>query len=767
MLDAFGNAKTLMSPNASRHIRYLELHFTERGRITGAKVLAFGLDKSRLNRLTTEERSYHIFYQILAGATTTERDNLNIEDMTDYALLASSGCYRLPSGPFSDDSIAMGELRIAMRSLGFKPKALSSIFTLIIAILELGNLQFVDGDQHDFAAYISNAPVLNHASRLLGVSPEELSQTLTNKTSYVRKELYTVLLNAEQSSAQRDSFVRDLYAILFAFVVETINHKLAPTAKDAPPASQILILDQPGFQSRAPTGAGLSGIAPLISANGQNSFDEFCINFSEELIHSYVQRHVFEDSIGYNSQIVADGIVLPSVATMDNSACVELLRGSQVDGKVQRKPGGLLGVFYKACSSFKSGKGSDQRNEDMLQDVATKFGVHASFVSSPSVGGAADRTLFGINHYAGQCSYDVSRFIEKDADLLDSAFVPLLRNSGEGFIAKLFSGPSLAAEKHHRDENIVVQAQVSSLPLRSATVISSFGAAAEEVPELDRQKTYPVTTQLNFALSTLLATLDHAHHWTLSCIRPNDSGSSNSFDKRRVKAQIRALLLPDMASRRSVEYVADYEVTDFCDRYVPTMQGSESERITQCARANGWKEGVDFALGHRMIWLSYNAWKSIEDPLRAHEKDVRKMMADGGMAEDDADSADGVVVDRDDNETDYTHGGGTAGEGADDSLLPRSAAGISPGAQYGQGGLATPTPQVAARGFGQQEQGWNSSQWDVKGSQHDDTPAYSASKSIFTRFGLVINFSYSRERIDYRACRQGSSQRRRRRSHYA
>ena len=65
VLDSFGNAKTLVNPNASRHGRYLELHFNERGRIQAAKVLTFGLDKSRLARLTFEERTYHVFYQFL------------------------------------------------------------------------------------------------------------------------------------------------------------------------------------------------------------------------------------------------------------------------------------------------------------------------------------------------------------------------------------------------------------------------------------------------------------------------------------------------------------------------------------------------------------------------------------------------------------------------------------------------------------------------------------------------------------------------------
>jgi chitin synthase len=121
VLDSFGNAKTLMDPNASRHGRYLEVHFNERGRISSAKVLTFGLNKTRLNRLTHEERTYNVFYQFLAGTTLAERDHFNLEDVSDYALLTSSGCYRLPSGPFSDDSTAMADLRVAMRTLDFKP----------------------------------------------------------------------------------------------------------------------------------------------------------------------------------------------------------------------------------------------------------------------------------------------------------------------------------------------------------------------------------------------------------------------------------------------------------------------------------------------------------------------------------------------------------------------------------------------------------------------------------------------------------------------
>ena len=700
-----------MNPNASRHGRYFELHFNNRGRVSGAKALTYGLDKSRLNRLSHEERTYHVFYQLLAGATPTERDLFDLEDPSEYALLASSGTYRLPSGPFSDDAIAMDQLREDMKALGFKPKHMTSIFSLLVAILLLSNLQFAEGDARDVPAYVTNMPVLDHIASLLGISSDDLAQTLTNKTSYVRKELYTVLMNADQSSSQRHHFARDLYAILFAFVVETANHRISPNLQDSLPNSQIILLDQPGFQSRGPSSSGsvmLGASAPLVHAYGQNGFDEFCINFADELLHSFVIRATFEDAVNYNGHITGDGVSLPSATTADNSACVELIRGAQLNERAHKKPGGILGILSKACSSYKSGKSGDKRDEDLLQDMTTRFGVHSSFDASPSVTGNRERNLFGINHYAGSCHYDATGFVEKDTDILDSAFVTLLRNSSDPFISKLFAGPSLAAEKHSKDESMIVQAQVSSKPLRHPSPVTSPNRAEadEEHPHLDPSKVYPVTTQLNFTLSEIIATLDRTRLWMVSCIRPNDSGSPNSFDKRRIKTQIRSLLLSNIIARRKVEYIVDFDHSDFCERYLPMTSGSIEERLWQCIRSNGWTEGADFALGHRMIWLAYSAWKTVEDGLRSLEKEVRKPSPE---ADDESNYPD--------DNTEYTHQepgfppqNAYYGQSEDNLLLNRVAADGTryrdPNTQYGQGGLLTPGLSVPQ--YKEDESGWGS-----------------------------------------------------------
>lgn len=626
LLESFGNAKTPVNPNASRHTRYTELHFNDRGRISAAKVIAFGLDKSRLTRLSHEERSYHVFYQLLAGATPMERDYMGLEGPSDYALLASSGCYHLPAGPFSDDGIAMDDLRDAFKTLGFKSKHVSSILSVLAAILLLGNLEFGEADAQDVSAYVLNVPVLQQAAKLLGVSPEELSDTLTCKTSYVRKELYTVLLNVQQSAVQRDQLVRDLYAIMFAFVVETANFKLAPASLNPTcSATRIVLLDQAGYQTRAASGS--SGPTPLISAH-QNGFDEFCINFTDEIVQSHIHRNIFDDSTGFNSRLIADGNSLPAIIAADNSACAELLRGSYITQKTSRKPGGLLGVVDKAVMSFKSGRAGDRRDDELLRDLGAKFGVHASFIAATD-----GRRSFGINHYAGPCSYDISNFVEKDADLLDPAFVTLLRSSTDVFVTKLVSGPSLSTEKHQSDEETIVQAQVSSRPLR---MLTPLGESADENPRLNPSKIYPVTTQLNQTLWNVLSNIENVPMWTITCIRPNDNGFSNSLDKRRVKGQIRALLLPAIVSRKQVEFVADFDQAEFCDRYRPTMRGSDAERIRQCAQSNGWREGIDFAIGNQRIWLSYPAWKMVEDVVRSEEKEQKKLAREDSQEDESA-----------------------------------------------------------------------------------------------------------------------------------
>ncbi|KAJ7708969.1 glycosyltransferase family 2 protein [Mycena rosella] len=658
LLDSFGNAKTQANPDASRHSKLLELHFNDRGRIAGAKCLLFGLDKSRLTKLDHEERTYHAFYQLLAGATTSERDQLQLEDPSEYALLASSGTYRLPSGPFSDDTTGMSDLRAALRTLSFKHTP--AVLSLLTAILTSSNITFIPADNNAVAANVAPAALqaLQSTARLLGISAEDLEVALTNRTSYVRKELYTVLLDEHQSQLQLTALTRDLYAILVSFLLESANRRVEPPSTGT---TVIALLDTPGF-------------AAPPAALGPASFDVFASNFADELVQGWISQTLFAD---------ADDVV-------GNEACVEMFRGvplgepAIIPGKKADKDArGVLGVLGRASMALKAGKGADRdRDEELLAELVGRFSSHASFEAlplPPSSGGVGTGNLsarpraFGIQHYVGSCSYDVRGFVAADADLLDAALVALLRGSSVPFVAKLFAGPSLAAEPHARDPNTVVQAQVSSRPLR----MPSLGGEAE-LRRLDPGKTYPAMAQLDGTLSAVLhgAKEGRARLWTVTCVRPNDSGSANSFDKRRVRTQLRALLVPALIQRVSGgDFVAELDAEEFCTRYVPTMRGSTEERIEQCARAGGWREGVEYRIAGAHVLLEYGAWKGVEDVLRAQEKSGRG--SDEREFADEADEADG---------TEYTHGGAHGYE--------ESAENLHPGA-YGSGGLRTPVDPFA------------------------------------------------------------------------
>ncbi|KAJ7498041.1 glycosyltransferase family 2 protein [Mycena galericulata] len=695
VLDSFGNAKTHPNPDASRYSKLLELHFNDRGRFAGAKCLVFGLDKSRLARLGHEERTYHVFYQLLAGATTAERDHLQLEDPSEYALLASSGTYRLPSGPFSDDTTAMSDLRAALRVLSFKHTP--AVLSLLSAILTSTNITFLPADNNTEGATVSPAslPALQLTARLLGIPPDDLETALTNRTAYVRKELYTVLLDERQAEAQRTALSRDIYAILVAFLLESSNRRIEPPATGT---TVVALLDTPGFA--APS-----------AAIGPAAFDVFASNFCDELVQGWVAQTLFADQ---------DDVV-------GNEACVELLRGIPVSEPAvipskKESGGGVLGVIGRASLALKSGRGAERdRDEELLAELTGRFASHASYDAAPlppGAGGVGTGNLsarpraFGIHHYAGACTYDVRGFVSTDADLLDPALVALLRASSVPFVAKLFAGPSLAAEPHARDAGTVVQAQVSTRPLR----MPSLGGEAA-LRRLDPGKTFGVMAQLDGTLSALLQGAAQAEAegqakarlWTLSCVRPNDSGSPNSFDKRRVRTQIRALMVPAMVQRVvGGDYVAEFDAEEFCARYVPTMRGSVEERIEQCARAGGWRAGPggEYKVAGGRVMVGYEAWKGVEDVLRAAEKD-RRGGAEGEEREvEEYDAEEG---------TEYTHGQHGYEESAENGG----------GAGYGSGGLRTPMADPFAGGVPAPLGGGsgNGSGWGGAGSDYKGSPA--------------------------------------------
>lgn len=95
LLEAFGNAKTVRNDNSSRFGKFTEIQFDEGGRISGAAIRTYLLERSRVVNVSDPERNYHIFYQVCDGATAEERAAWRLRPAREFKFLSRSSCYDL------------------------------------------------------------------------------------------------------------------------------------------------------------------------------------------------------------------------------------------------------------------------------------------------------------------------------------------------------------------------------------------------------------------------------------------------------------------------------------------------------------------------------------------------------------------------------------------------------------------------------------------------------------------------------------------------
>lgn len=86
LLEAFGNAKTSRNDNSSRFGKFTEISFDAAGRVTGAAISTYLLERSRVVSVSTPERSYHIFYQLCAGVSPDQRRQLRSASLLHVSL---------------------------------------------------------------------------------------------------------------------------------------------------------------------------------------------------------------------------------------------------------------------------------------------------------------------------------------------------------------------------------------------------------------------------------------------------------------------------------------------------------------------------------------------------------------------------------------------------------------------------------------------------------------------------------------------------------
>ncbi|XP_068000435.1 LOW QUALITY PROTEIN: unconventional myosin-IXa [Melanerpes formicivorus] len=392
VLEAFGNAKTAHNNNSSRFGKFIQVNYQETGTVRGAYVEKYLLEKSRLVYQEHNERNYHVFYYLLAGASEEERSAFHLQQPEEYHYL-NQDCFSVEGEDLKHD---FERLQLAMEMVGFLPKTRRQIFSLLSAILHLGNIRYKKKTYRDDSIDICNPEVLPIVSDLLEVKEEMLFEALvTRKTVTVGEKLILPYKLAEAVTV-RNSMAKSLYSALFDWIVFRINHALL-SSKDMEESTKTLsigVLDIFGFEDYE-----------------NNSFEQFCINFANERLQHYFNQHIFKLE---QEEYRAEGISWHNIDYIDNSSCINL---------ISKKPTGLLHLLDEE-SNF------PQATNQTLLDKFKRQHEGNSYIEFPAVMEPA----FIIRHYAGKVKYGVKDFREKNTDHMRPDIVALLRSSRNAFI---------------------------------------------------------------------------------------------------------------------------------------------------------------------------------------------------------------------------------------------------------------------------------------------------------------------------------------------
>uniref|UniRef100_G3PTC2 Osteoclast-stimulating factor 1 n=1 Tax=Gasterosteus aculeatus aculeatus TaxID=481459 RepID=G3PTC2_GASAC len=405
LLEAFGNAKTVRNNNSSRFGKYFEIQFSSGGEPDGGKISNFLLEKSRVVMRNPGERSFHIFYQLIEGASGEQKSSLGITSLDYYTYLNQSGSYKVDD---INDKSDFQETTHAMDVIGISAEDRSMVLQIVAGVLHLGNITFKEAGNY---AAVESEEFLAFPAFLLGIDQDRLKEKLTSRkmdSKWGSKvESIDVTLNVEQACYTRDALSKALHSRVFDFLVESINKAMVKDHQEF----NIGVLDIYGFE--------------IFQKNG---FEQFCINFvNEKLQQIFIELTLKAEQEEY----VQEGIKWTQIDYFNNKIVCDLIES--------KSPPGIMCILDDVCATMHAvGEGADQT---MLQKLRVQINTHEHF-NSWNQG-------FIIHHYAGKVSYDAEGFCERNRDVLFTDLIELMQSSESGFIRARFP-ENLNAEKKGR-----------------------------------------------------------------------------------------------------------------------------------------------------------------------------------------------------------------------------------------------------------------------------------------------------------------------------
>ncbi|KAH1109949.1 hypothetical protein AAZX31_04G055100 [Glycine max] len=398
LLEAFGNARTVRNDNSSRFGKFVEIQFDSNGRISGAAIRTYLLERSRVVQITDPERNYHCFYQLCASERDVEKYKLGKPSHFHY--LNQSKVYELDGVSSAEEYM---KTRRAMDIVGISLGDQEAIFCTLAAILHLGNIEFSPGKEHD-SSVIKDEKSRFHlqmAANLFRCDLNLLLATLCTRSIQTREGNIIKALDCNAAVAGRDALAKTVYARLFDWLVDKINSSVG---QDISSQKQIGVLDIYGFECFK-----------------DNSFEQFCINFANEKLQQHFNQHVFKmEQEEYSKEEI-------------NWSYIEFIDNQDVLDLIEKKPIGIIALLDEACMFPKS----------THETFSTKLFKH--FLSHPRLEKEKfSETDFTLSHYAGKVTYHTNTFLDKNRDYVVVEHCNLLSSSKCPFVSALF--PLLSEE---------------------------------------------------------------------------------------------------------------------------------------------------------------------------------------------------------------------------------------------------------------------------------------------------------------------------------
>uniref|UniRef100_A0A674MYK9 Myosin IXB n=1 Tax=Takifugu rubripes TaxID=31033 RepID=A0A674MYK9_TAKRU len=525
VLQAFGNARTSENNNSSRFGKFIQLNYLESGVIRGAVIEKWLLEKSRLVSRDKNERNYHVFYYLLMGASRDEQEEFHLLKPQDYFYLN-----QVPLNEYK-------RLKQAMEMVGFLASTKKHIFSVLSAILLLGNVTYTLAEDTKVLE-VGPAEVLSTLSDLLKVKVDLLTKALTKRKLVVANTTVESQYTLHEASRVRDTMAKSLYSALFEWIILHINHAMLNRRdmEESVSGLSIGILDMFGFENLQ-----------------KNTFEQLCINYSNEKLQYYINQHIFKFK---QEDYVSEGITWQNIDFVDNSGCIQL---------IGEKPSGLFDLLDQELP-WATAKTLLDKLKQLHQD--DPFLVTSS---------NADGT-FVIQHFAGRVKYHIQDFRRENNEHMPPEVVSLLRSSEQSFFHHLVASSPEALFRWgvlRATIRIIAvfksmgrhRAELSRSPWLLNSHFTDLITAYQELPiyiDIDLSVLFWLR---NASLNKLMARIEKAEPFFIFCIRSNDQKKELHFDSELVLQQIKNMGITQMVHIQKSGYSAKYTFKEFVEKF--------------------------------------------------------------------------------------------------------------------------------------------------------------------------------------------------------